>query len=96
MRTLFKQLPEGNKGKSIQSPKTIILMRLESLRRKFNRENDENLSMITFLHLYYAKRFNESVKDVHVLGRLTVDIMQFDKAKHYLSVARFNNNFEVR
>jgi len=40
MRTLFKQLPEGDKGKSIQSPKTIILMRLESLRRKFNREND--------------------------------------------------------
>jgi hypothetical protein len=81
MRTLFKQLPEGNKGKSIQSPKTIILMRLESLRRKFNRENDENLSMITFLHLYYAKRFNESVKDVHVLGRLTVRLAVLESTR---------------
>mgnify|MGYP005996434619 FL=1 len=95
MRTLFKQLPEGNKGKSIQSPKTIILMRLESLRRKFNRENDENLSMVTFLHVYYSKKLNKPINEVCLLGRLTVEIMTFAKQRHYLENAIYNNNFKV-
>tara|TARA_R100000951_G_C2649890_1_gene183996 strand:+ start:932 stop:1222 length:291 start_codon:yes stop_codon:yes gene_type:complete len=95
MRTLFKQLPEGDKGKSIQSPKTIILIRLESLRRKFNRENDENLSMITFLHVYYSNKLNKPINEVCLLGRLTVEIMTFDKQRQYLEKAIYNNNVKV-
>jgi len=51
--------------------------------------------MVTFLHLYYAKKLNKPINEVCLLGRLTVEIMTFDKQRHYLENAIYNNNFKV-
>lgn len=95
MKTIIKNLPQGSKSKSIHSPRDLLLMKYESLRRKHNRSNKESLSFITFMHLYYSKKLREPINEVMVIGRLTVEIMAFNKSEYYLDVARYNNNHEV-
>ena len=96
MNQLIKNLPPGEQGRSIHSPRTITLMKYEQLRRRYNRVNKASLSLVTFLHLHYSKRFKTPLKDVCLMGRLVVEIVQFDKAKHYLSKAKYFNNKKTR
>ena len=94
MKALANNLPPGNQGRSIHSPRTIILMKYERLRRKYNRVNNESLSLHTFLHLRYSEYFKTPIKDTMIVARLVVEIVQFDKAKHYLTNSKYNNNFK--
>ena len=95
MKHLIKQLPEGEITKSIHSPRTIILMKYERLRREFNRKNDENLSMKTFLCVHFSRLKQQPINSVNPLAWLTVEIMAFKRDRYYLHSAIYNNNFKV-
>ncbi len=48
---LSSNLPTGDMRNSIQSPRTNILMQLEHNRRTYNRINNEQLDLYTFIHM---------------------------------------------
>ncbi len=92
MKKLINQLPEGSKGRSIESPRTIVLKKYEGLRLKFNRANKSNLNLFQFLHYYFYQRSRLTITNNDVLARLTMEIVNFSKAEYYLSRSNYNNN----
>jgi|10_taG_2_1085330.scaffolds.fasta_scaffold25297_6 hypothetical protein len=92
MKKLINQLPEGSKGCSIESPRTIVLKKYEGLRRKFNRINKSNLNLFQFLHYYFYQRSRLTITNNDVLARLTMEIVNFSKADNYLNKSNYNNN----
>ena len=94
MKTIINQLPEGSKGRSIESPRTIVLMQWERKRRRYNRENKENLDLLTFITKSLSERLRKPICQTHTLTRLIMEIAQFDKLKHYQrQVSEYNENF---
>lgn len=94
MENLINQLPEGSKGRSIESPRTIVLMKWERKRRRYNWKKKENLDLLTFITDQLAKKLEKPVKEVNTITRLIMEIAQFDKLKHYQrQVNEYNENF---
>jgi len=94
MKTIINQLPQGTKGRSIESPRTIVLMQWERKRRRYNWEKKESLDLLTFITDQLAKKLEKPVKEVNTITRLIMEIEQFDKLKHYQrQVNEYNENF---
>ena len=96
MKALINQLPSGDQGRSMHSPCTNILMRHELARRQFNRVTKTNLNFLDYLHLFYYLSGKLTINNNDVLARLTMEIVNFNKADYYLKAGKYKNNKSVR
>lgn len=95
---LSTQLPTGEMGNSIQSPRTDILMQLEHNRRQYNRINNEQLDLYTFIHMIGdpTKANGMRYLNHNALETLYFLIITEIKQNNYLSKAKYFNNKKTR
>lgn len=94
IKTLSTQLVTGEMGRSIESPRTRVLMQFEHDRRQYNRINGENVDLYTFLCLNRRGEYNKVDPIAHVL----MGIVFHDAAEQYRKKKRggiFSKNVKL-
>ena len=88
IKTLSTQLVTGEMGRSIESPRTKVLMQFEHDRRQYNRINGENVDLYTWLCLDRHGKFQK----VDPVARVLMGVMFHDRRKNYLKAGKYFNN----
>ena len=91
---LSTQLITGDMGRSIESPRTTVLMQFEHDRREYNRINNENVDLYTFLCFNSRGEYNKVDPVAHVL----MGIVFHDAAEQYRKKKRggiFSKNVKI-
>ena len=75
---LSTQLVTGEMGRSIESPRTKVLMQFENDRRQYNRINGENVDLYTYLCLNRRGEYEK----VDPVARVLMGVFFHDQEKN--------------